>query len=263
MKRPFRKIAILLALTAALSAIALPACSSRKKGQDTSDSTGSETLESGSITLPEHLSPTESDSERESDITTESDVRFTTEMTTEEETETDPPEPVASLRFVSYGNGTCGVSGIGSCTDVCVIIPERSPTGDIVTAIEAGAFYENTEIKAVQIPSTVSSIGERAFGGCTSLVYISVDKDNKTFTDVTGILYSKDESRLIAFPSASGLSEITISKRVTSISDMAFYSCPSLKSIKYNGSLEDWGKIRIGESNYGLYSASITFAGAQ
>ncbi len=181
------------------------------------------------------------------------------EITTEEESETQT-EAQASLQYTSYGNGTCAVSGIGNYTDVYVIIPEKSPAGDIVCAIDDKAFFENTSIKAVQIPSTVMSIGKMAFGGCSSLIYISVDQDNKMFTDENGILYSKDKSKLYAFPSGNQAAEISISVELTEIADMAFFSTPSLKQIKYAGSLEEWSKINVGDKNYGLYSASVIFA---
>ena len=269
---------LLLSLGIAMLIISmLTLCACSNKGGETE--TSSDTLESGSVEGSEHLSPnpdesdsvtfvelettessqTETETEIETETETETQTQKVEETTTEKQTEAET-EPAPSLRFTSYGNGTCGVTGMGSCTDAYVIIPERSPAGDIVVAIEDKAFFENTDIKAVQISSTVTSIGDRAFGGCTSLVYITVDQKNKSFTDIDGILYSKDGSTLIMFPAASRISEITISVKVTKICDMAFFGCDSLTSIKYGGSLQTWSNINIGEGNYGLYSASISFA---
>ncbi len=225
---------------------------------------GDGTLESGTLVGSEQLSPEESvkfpdneTSEKETEKVTEKPTEAPTETETETEAET---EPLVSLKYFSYGNGTCAVVGIGSYTDVYVIIPEKSPAGDIVTVIEDKAFYENKSIKAVQLPSTVMSIGDMAFAGCSSLVYISVDTNNKVFTDVNGILYSKDKTKLVLFPSANPATEISISVLVTEICDMAFASAPNLKYIKYGGSLQDWSKINVGEKNFALYSASMTFA---
>lgn len=181
-----------------------------------------------------------------------------TEKEEESETEKEEPAPAKVLKFVSYGNGTCILMGIGTCTDTCIVIPERSPEGDIVTSIDDKAFYNNTDIKAVQIPSTVTSIGNKAFGGCSSLVYISVDKNNKAFCDVDGLLYTADKSKLIVYPASCGATSIELSSSLKAIDDMAFYDCGELKNIYYNGTLADWGKIEIGEMNYGLYTASIS-----
>jgi len=229
-------------------------------------------LESGTLDGEEHLSPesgtvkfpdaekTEAPTEEPTETPTAAPTETETEeITTEKQTEAET-EPPTSLKFTSYGNGTCAVTGIGNYPDVYVIIPEKSPEGDVVTVIDDKAFYENSSIKAVQIPSTVMSIGKMAFGNCSSLIYISVDSENKMFTDVNGILYSKDKTKLYVFPAANQAAEITLSISLSEISDMAFFSTPSLKQIKYGGTISDWSKIKIGEKNYGLYSASLSFA---
>lgn len=167
------------------------------------------------------------------------------------------PAPEPALEFESLGNGTCAVVGIGDITDTYVIIPHKSPDGDVVTEIGDKAFFGNAFLRAVEIPSTVSVIGDMAFADCGELVYIAVDKSNKMFTDIGGILYSADMSRLIAYPSASGASSITLSTSVKVISPMAFYGCENLKIINYDGSFEEWSRIIVGEMNYGLISASV------
>ena len=277
MKKEFVKLLSAL-LAVALTVPTLASCSNEGEGD-------SET-ESGTLSVTDHLSSgDESESESESESPKEStgeteqksekptQTEAPTEKKTETETESETEKPTEtetaaeretesapSLKFISYDNGTCGVSGIGTLTDAYVIIPEKSPAGEVVMAVEDKAFFENTSIKAVQIPSTVMSIGNLAFGGCTSLVYISVDAQNRAFADVDGILYSKDKTKLILFPYANPTSEIFISVSVTEISDMAFYSTPTLKSIKYGGTLSDWNRIKIGDKNYGLYAASLSFA---
>ena len=212
--------------------------------------------EEGTLELPTHQKGEQPEESETESVTAEvtSDAPNDEMQETEAETEA-APKP--SLRFISYGNGTCAVSGIGSCTDLFVVIPDRSPDGDIVTAIEDKAFYGNKEIKAVEIPSTVSHIGHMAFGECSALVYISVDITNKSFTDISGVLYSKDGTQLLAYPAASGTAELSISVSVTQIADMAFYGCDTLEIIRYDGTLSDWGKIDIGDMNYGLFTASV------
>ena len=48
--------------------------------------------------------------------------------------------PSEGLEFTSNGDGTCYVAGIGECTDTDIVIPEVSPTGDVVIAIGTYAF---------------------------------------------------------------------------------------------------------------------------
>ena len=187
------------------------------------------------------------------------------ETTTEEESTTEEvtTEKPRELAFESNGNGTCTLVGIGNITDTCVVIPERSSDGDVVTTIAPNAFYGNTKITTVQISSTVTSIGEKAFGACTSLVYISVNNMNNAFRDMDGVLYSKSGDTLIHYPAKKGNETISISKTVTKIADMAFYNCDCLRKISFSGSMAQWSKIIVGEMNYGLYSASVICSDSQ
>ena len=181
------------------------------------------------------------------------------ETTKKEEITTETPTAplVRELAFESNGNGTCTLVGIGNITDTCIVIPEKSSDGDVVTSIAANAFYGNTKINTIQIPSTVTSIGEKAFGGCTSIVYISVNSANTSFKDTDGVLYTKNGDTLIHYPAQKGNEVLSIPKSVTKICDMAFYNCASLRKISFGGSMADWSRILIGEMNYGLYSASV------
>lgn len=208
---------------------------------------------------------TETETEQLTEVVTVEDYLANEETTTAEPvtSEESTTQRIRELQFESNGNGTCTLVGIGNVNDSCIVIPEKSSEGDVVTTIAANAFYSNTKITTVQIPSTVTSIGEKAFGGCTSLVYISVNNMNNSFCDVDGVLYSKSGDTLIHYPAKKGNEAISISKTVVKICDMAFYHCDSLRKISFSGSMSQWSKIIIGEMNYGLYSASVVCADSQ
>lgn len=181
---------------------------------------------------------------------------------------TDPPEEEESdpssdgLRFTSNGDGTCVLSGLGSCTDSCVVIPSFSPKGDRVTAIAPMAFYAASTVTALQIPSSVMEIGALAFAACPNLVYISVDDENAFYRDLDGVLYTEDETTLILYPAKRSGSSVTVSGATRRISDMAFYKCAYLTRICYGGSAEQWESIRIGSKNYSLTAAAKDFDSA-
>ena len=279
-KKLKKKILILISALLMLSVCTALFSACSRKSKDTEKETDTEIA---TLSASEHLSPGESateptsepepdtqeatDTDTLSETNLETDTESPTEAPTETPTEapteepTEPEtEPAPSLKYISFDNGTCAVSGIGDVKDVYVVIPEKSPSGDVVVAIEDKAFYENSTVKAVQIPSTVMSIGDMAFGGCSSLVYVSVDEKNRAYIDVDGILYTQDKTKLILLPGANPTSEIFISASVTEIAAMAIYNNSSLKSIKYGGTLSDWNKIKIGDKNYGVYAASLSFA---
>ena len=162
------------------------------------------------------------------------------------------------LTFTSNGNGTCTLSSIGACKDICVVIPATSPSGEKVTAIGSQAFYNCTTITVVQIPASVTSIGHLAFGGCTNLVYITVSAGNYSYKDIGGVLYTADAKTLVHDPAGSGASSVSIPASVNKIEDMAFYGCKALKSIRYGGTQDAWSRIAVGSMNYSLNAASVT-----
>lgn len=249
----------------------MPACSRNKK----SDENGTGMLETPTylegenpsgddagklpnenLTGDETSPSTEQPTEEPADVSSEAP----TEEPTEEPTEA-PTEPEPSLEYKSFGNGTCSVVGIGDIQDLYVVIPEKSPEGDVVTTIESGAFAGNSNITVVQIPSTVYSIGDMAFSDCKSLVHIAVDAKNSHFCDVDGILFDIAQTTLICYPASKAATSLLLPKTLTTISNMALYGCDNLKMITFEGTVEQWAGIVIGEKNYSIYTASLTFSG--
>ncbi len=74
------------------------------------------------------------------------------------------------LEFMSNGDGTCMLIGIGSCTDTHIVIPSVSPDGDTVTAVGYDLYMGNG-LQSLTIPNTVASVGD-LFGLIRSSVEI-------------------------------------------------------------------------------------------
>jgi hypothetical protein len=102
-----------------------------------------------------------------------------------------------------------------------------------------GQTFAHSELTSISIPASVTlicglglwynedgslaDIEGNAFVGCLNLTSITVYADNPNYSSEGGILFNKDKTKLIAYPSAKG--DVTIPNSVTSIGEPAFNGC--------------------------------------
>lgn len=121
----------------------------------------------------------------------------------------------------------------------------------IVTGISYDAFHNCIGLNSINIPNSVTYIGEGAFDGCSSLVNITVASDNPAYDtrNNCNALIETSSNKLIrgcnntvipnsvraigkgAFSGCTGLTSIDIPNSVTTIGDGAFQNCSGLNSI--------------------------------
>ena len=186
------------------------------------------------------------------------------------EDETNNAQASKGLSFQSNNNGTCALTGIGSCKDEDIIIPSKSPAGETVTSIAASAFYARTSLFSVYIPDTVTVIGDDAFSACLNLQTVRLPNnlesigagsfgscDSLYYRRENGLGYigSEENPYLIlaeavdqtkttyqihsstrfiqscAFSSATNLTSLVIPDSVVSIGICAFQNCGELVSV--------------------------------
>lgn len=132
-----------------------------------------------------------------------------------------------NIKYVVVGNEvtSIGERAFEDCTSlVSIEIPNS------VIEIGDNAFRGCASLKSIKIPNSVMWIGNDAFAGCTSLEVINVDLSNECYSSDNGVLYNKDKSLLILYPSRKSETSFVIPNSVTDIS-CTFLGCTSLESI--------------------------------
>ena len=106
---------------------------------------------------------------------------------------------------------------------------------DSVTTIGSGAFVNCPNLANITIGKGLSSIGSQAFAYNTKAVF-NIDENNANYSSSTDgkMLLSKDQTTLLAYPSAEG--DITIPESVTKIEIFVFSGYSSrLTSVTFAG----------------------------
>jgi hypothetical protein len=164
-----------------------------------------------------------------------------------------------------------GVCKEGETPSGDVVIPETFTYKGVkykVINIDQNAFYGNTKVTSVTIPSTVRTIGENAFTGCTKLKSVTISKQAKLrliegaafngCTSLKEIYLNAETVGEHAFEGCTKLSKVTFGNNVKEIGDYAFQNT-AIKSITFGKNITTIGdyvlsgcskleKIVIGEN---------------
>ncbi|MCM1408522.1 MAG: leucine-rich repeat domain-containing protein, partial [Treponema brennaborense] len=124
----------------------------------------------------------------------------------------------------------------------------ESPNGkrtvpSAVKKIDSDVFLNCTGLTEIVIPASVTSINSGAFRGCLNLAVFTVDENNTKYSAAGGILYDKNKTQLIAYPSAAGNINLAekMASSVTKIGNQAFRNCTELESITIPDSVNSIG----------------------
>ena len=115
------------------------------------------------------------------------------------------------------------------------------------------AFSLCTSLPTITIPASVTTIGESAFEQCSLLTSIEVEEASANYCSKDGVLYSKDETTLVAVPGGkegvfaipegvttvgksavsfcAKITHLSIPQSMASIEEYAFYGCENIRYI--------------------------------
>ena len=148
------------------------------------------------------------------------------------------------LYTILPGTNTCEISGIGSCTDRDVVIPQVID-GYQVIGIGNSAFYDCSELKSILIPKGITRLGYNAFFFCRNLTNVIIPD---------GVTYIGNG----AFSSCNKLITITLPETLTDIGDSVFAHSFELTSIYYGGTVAQWETLTEGTTwNASFFGSTI------
>lgn len=174
-----------------------------------------------------------------------------------------------------------GVAEVGSYAFALCPNLKRVTLADGTQKLYDHAFAQSG-IESIDIPDGMTAIHEEAFADCNALAEINASERNGAYSSVGGVLYNKDKTKIIRYPSAGAdrkytlpdsvrtvgagafahcnrIYEITLPVGVTKVGAQAFFQCGNLTSIVYGGTKEQWNAVQKGadwDASAGDYTVS-------
>ena len=127
-----------------------------------------------------------------------------------------------------------------------------------VTNIDISALVDLGKLKKIILPKDLKKKGlkEGAFEGCQALEEYVVAEGNTDFSAEAGVLFSKDQSLLYAYPLGKPATSYTIPDKVKKIGTKAFQGARKLTTLLIPTNVEDISEQAF-RQNYSL--TSVTF----
>ncbi len=100
-----------------------------------------------------------------------------------------------------------------------------------LTTLGEMAFYVCRNLNYINLPATITSIGRASFYYCENLKGINVDENNANYFSKDGVLFNKQQTKLIQYPAGKIDTSYSIPNTVTAVGENAFFNCSKLKAI--------------------------------
>ena len=132
--------------------------------------------------------------------------------------------------FVAAPNGTFNYAN--PFTDIKDDI-KKVVINEGVTLVGDGLFEDCKNLTEIQLPASLEYISAKAFGNgkCPMLEKITVSSSSKYYCSDNGILYSKDKTKLICYPTNKSDDVFEAPAGVKEIGESAFYKNPFIEEV--------------------------------
>lgn len=139
------------------------------------------------------------------------------------------------LKKATLGKGITVIPG--GLFSGCVKLKTVKLSNNLRT-IENDAFSGCKSLTSITIPEKVRKIQGNPFIECSKLTKINVNKNNKTYTSIDGILFTKSKKTLAVYPYGKKNSAYSVPKTVYKIAEDAFSESSFIRTIKMTNSVK-------------------------
>ena len=152
-----------------------------------------------------------------------------------------------------------GYNGNANITDLAIehpMVKVKTADGTVwqpdesrfISAVKRYTVQNDEYLETITVGPHVTEIAECAFVYCKNLKAIYVDQNNPNYTDVDGVLYTKDMKTLVLFPVAhetNGARTVsyTVPAGVERLARNSFYKCDALEEIILPDTLRELGNM--------------------
>ena len=142
------------------------------------------------------------------------------------------PDTLDGIPVTAIGPSACQSNN--AITEV--VIPEG------ITSLGDSVFKRCTGLERITLPDSLTEIGVNPFAGCEALSEIILDDDdadgdgswnkNLVYDEAQGVLFSRDDRRLVCYSGQDGASELEIPAGTRIIGAEAFYECDNIRKVR-------------------------------
>ncbi|APJ31435.1 choline binding protein PcpA [Streptococcus pneumoniae] len=110
------------------------------------------------------------------------------------------------------------------------------------------AFANLSNLEKLTLPKSVKTLGSNLFRLTTSLKHVDVEEGNESFASVDGVLFSKDKTQLIYYPSQKNDESYKTPKETKELASYSFNKNSYLKKLELNEGLEKIGTFAFADA---------------
>lgn len=149
------------------------------------------------------------------------------------------------------------VTSVGKWTDAWSRSMKTLTVPEGVLSVRAGAFCNASGLETINLPASLKEISSAAFTNLSNLKEIIVNSASQYFCSEDGILYNKNKTRLISYPTAKSLTDgmFQIPDGVIAVDEGAFFMVSGLKKVNVPQSVR---VFRTGNYNAFFFCPNLT-----